>query len=99
MWQRYLQDAWHQGKRTVGHLWNQAVKFSGDLDRAFDVGKRVFGALQPALEDLGGAKVQDAAMRTIGHYETGRNRVLGGYNNVQATLSRLRRAAPELDLD
>jgi hypothetical protein len=99
MWHGALQDAWHQGKRTVGHMWNQAVKIAGDVDRAFTVGKRVFGALHPMLEDFGGSQVSRAVMQGVGHYEKGRNQILGYHNNVEATLSRLRRAAPELRLD
>ena len=79
-------------------MWNHAVKWAGDIDHAFHVSKRIFGALQPALEDLGGGNINKAVMSGIGRYEQGRNEVMGGYNNVQATLSRLRRAAPELDL-
>jgi hypothetical protein len=80
-------------------MWNHAVKFAGDLDHAFTVGKRVFGALHPMLEDLGGSQVSRAVMHGIGEYEKGRHQAMGYHNNVQATLSRLRRAAPEIDLD
>ena len=79
-------------------MWNHAVKWAGDIDHAFNVSKICFGALQPALEDLGGGNINRAVMQGIGRYEQGRNEVMGGYNNVQTTLSRLRRAAPELDL-
>ena len=95
---RQLRDAFHHGKRTIGHMWNHAVKFAGQLDSAFNVGKRIAGALQPAIQDLGGASVNRAIMGGIGRYEQGRNEVLGFNNKVEAQLSRLRRAAPEIDL-
>ena len=81
-------------------MWTHAVKWAGDIDHAFNVSKRIFGALQPALEDLGGGNINRAVMQGIGRYEQGRDEVMGGrgYNNVQTTLSRLRKAAPELDL-
>ena len=79
-------------------MWNHAVKWAGDIDHAFSIGKRIYGALQPALEDLGGGGINKAVMGGIGRYEQGRNEVMGGYNKVQAHLSRLKRAAPELDL-
>ena len=99
MWQRQFHDTWRQGKRTVGHMWNHAVKWAGQIDHAFGVGKRIFGALHPMLEDMGGSHVNRAVMQGIGHYERGRAEVLGHHNSVQAHLSRLRRAVPEIDLD
>ena len=99
MWQRQLHDAWHHGKRTVGHMWNHAVKWAGQLDHAMNVSKRVFGALHPMREDMGGSHVNRAAMQAFGHYERGRDDVMGHHNNVQAHLSRLRRAVPEIDVD
>ena len=94
-----MHDAFQHGKRTVGHMWTHAVKFAGQIDHAFGVGKRLYGALHPMIEDLGGGSVNRAVMQGLGHYERGRNEVLGANNNVQATLSRLRRAVPEIGLD
>ena len=96
MWQRQFQEAWHRGKQTVGNMWNHAVKFAGQIDQAMGVGKRVFGALQPAIQDMGGGGFNRMAMQGIQGYETGREEVMGHHNKVQATLSRLRRAAPEI---
>ncbi len=98
MWQRNLQDAWHHGKRAIGNAFNHAVKWAGQIDHAMGLGKRVFGALQPAIQDMGGSHVNRAVMQGIQGYEQGRNEILGHHNKVQAQLSHLRRAAPELDL-
>ena len=95
---RQLHDAWRHGKRTIGHMWNHAVEFAGQLDHAMGVGKRIYGALQPAIADMGGGEINRAVMGGIGRYEQGRDQVMGQHNQVQAHLSRLRRAAPELDL-
>jgi hypothetical protein len=95
---RQLHDAWRHGKRTIGHMWNHAVKFAGQLDHAMGVGKRIYGALQPAIQDMGGGDINRAVMQGIGHYERGRNDIMGHQNKVQAQLSHLRWAAPELDL-
>ena len=62
------------------------------------LGKRVFSALQPAIQDMGGSGVNRSIMQGISGYEQGREQVMGQHNQVQAHLSRLRRAAPELDL-
>ena len=98
MWHEQFREAWTQGKKTVGHMWNHAVKFAGQVDSAMGVGKRIFSALQPAIQDAGGSGFNRAVMQGISGYEQGRHQIIGHHNQVQATLSRLRRAAPELEL-
>ena len=95
---RQLCEAFHVGKRTIVNMWNHALKVAGQIDQAFSVGKRIYGAIQPAIQDLGGASVNRAIIRDIGRYEQGRNEVLGFNNKVEAQLSRLRKAVPEIDL-
>ena len=99
MWNRSFQEHFRQGKRTIGHMWNHAVKFAGQLDHAVGVGRRVFGALQPALQDMGASQVSRAAMQGFEAYGKGRENAMGLNNKVQSHLNRLRKAAPELDLD
>ena len=98
MWQRNLHDAWHHGKRAMGNAFHHAVKWAGQIDHFMGVGKRVFGALHPAIEGMGGSQTNRAVMQGIQGYEQGRNEVMGHHNQVQAHLSRLRREGPELDL-
>jgi hypothetical protein len=80
-------------------MWNHAVKFAGQLDHAVGVGKRVFGALHPMIEDLGGSNVNRAVMQGFGKFDDAKYDAIGLHNNVASQLHRLRRAAPELDLD
>ena len=98
MWQKQLHEAFHHGKRTIGNMFNHAVKWAGQIDHAMGLGKRVFSALQPAIQDMGGDNINKAIMGGIGRYEQGRNEVMGHHNQVQAHLSRLRRAVPQLDI-
>ena len=98
MWQRHLHDAWHHGKKTVGHMWNTATKWAGQIDHAMGVGKRVFGALDHRMiEDIGGSNLNRAMMQGFGKFDQVKHDVLGLHNNVDAQLRRLRRAAPEID--
>jgi hypothetical protein len=69
MWQRNLQGAWHHGKRAIGNAFNHAVKWAGQIDHAMGLGKRVFGALQPAIQDMGGSHVNQAILQGIKRYE------------------------------
>ena len=98
MWSRF-QEHFQQGKRTIGHMWSHAVKFASQLDHAVGVGRRVYGALQPALQDMGASQVSGAVMQGFKAYDKGRADTMGLHNNVQSHLNRLRKAAPELDLD
>ena len=99
MLQKYLQDAYRTGKKTIGNMWNHAVKFAGNLDHTMNVGKRLFAAFDPLLQDLGAGGASQAIVQGFGQYERGRDEVIGANNRVQAQLSRLRRAVPEIDLD
>ena len=95
---KQLREAFHHCKRTIGNMFDHAVKWAAQIDQAFNVGKRIYGALQPAIQDLGGADVNRGIMGGIGRYEQGRNEIMGYNNKVQAQLSRLRKAVPEIDL-
>ena len=79
-------------------MWNHAVKWAGQIDHAMNVSKRVFGALHPMIEDMGGGNVNRAVMGGLGRYEQGRDQVIGHHNKIQAQLSHLRRAVPEIEL-
>ncbi len=79
-------------------MWNHSVKWAGQLDHAMGVGKRVFGALHPMIEDLGGSGMNRALMQGFGKFNQARYDVLGMHNNMEAQLHRLRRAAPEIGL-
>ncbi len=71
---------------------------AGQIDHAMNVSKRVFGALHPMIEDLGRSYVNGAMMQGFGKFDQAGHDVLGMHNNVEAQLSRLRRAAPEIGL-
>ena len=80
-------------------MWNHAVKFAGDLDYTMNVGKRLFAAFDPLLQDIGAGGASRAIVQGFGQYEGARNEAIGMNNKVQAQLSRLRRSVPELELD
>ena len=79
-------------------MWNHAVKFAGKLDHAMNVGKRIYGAIQPAIQDMGGSDINKSIMSGISRYDQGRSDIMGHHNQIQSHLSELKRATPELDL-
>ena len=99
MYKRQIQQAWRTGKRFVQTGWHNAVKIAGSLDRGMGIAKRLFSALSPAIEDLGGSQVNRAAMGAFQQYDDGRAQAMNLNNNVQTQLSRVRRAVPEINLD
>ena len=99
MYKQKLQQAYSTGKRWVQTGWTSAVKFAGHFDRHVGIAKRLFGALSPAIEDLGGGAVNRGIVGAFRDYDDGRAEAIRGYNNVQTQLSRVRRAVPEIDLD
>ena len=48
--------------------------------------------------DLGGSSLHSGIMKGVGAYEQGRDRVMGGYNKVEALQSRIRKAVPEIEM-
>ena len=95
---RQIRDALAHGKRSIGRVWNHAVEFAGHVDNAMAIGKRVFGALHPMIQNYGGSSVNKAIMSGIQSYDSSRHEVMGHHNNVQAMLGRLRKVAPEIDI-
>ena len=99
MYKQHFQNAFEKGKRTLGHIWNTATKFAGDIDYSMKVGKRLFAALDPLLQDFGATQTSRAIVQGFGAFERGRDEVIGLDNKVQGTLNRLRRNVPELEID
>ena len=72
MFYNNLHQAFHHGKKTLGDLYNGAIKYAGQLDHAFNVGKRLYGAIHPLL----GAKANNAIMSGIKQIDEGLHDVL-----------------------
>ena len=91
-----LHNHWKNAKRIIGDGWHSGVKILGQIDRGMNVGRRLAGALSPAIQAMGGnMKALEAG---FGQYDQTRGQVVSGINNVQTMHSRLKRAVPEIDL-
>ena len=98
MWQKHFQSALHHGKRTVGAMWNHAVKIAGDIDKGFGVAKRLYGALHPMIEDIGGKHVNKAIMGGFQKFDQAKADTMSGYNMVESLQNRIRKNIPEIAL-
>ena len=91
-----LHSHWKNAKRIIGDGWHAGLKIAGQIDRGMNVGRRMVGALSPAIQAMGGnMKALDDG---FAKYDQSRNQVVSGINNVQTMHSRLKRAVVEIDL-
>ena len=91
-----LHSHFQNAKRIIGDSWHSGVKILGQIDRGMNVGRRLVGALSPAIQAMGGN--MKALESGFSQYDQTRGQVVSGINNVQTMHSRLKRALPEIDL-
>ena len=91
-----LHSHFQNAKRIIGDGWHSGVKILGQIDRGMNVGRRLVGALSPAIQAMGGnMKALDDG---FAKYDQTRGQVVSGINNVQTLHRRIQKAAPEIDL-
>ena len=95
---RSLSSHWRNAKRVVGDGWNGAVKLAGQFDQGMRVGRRLFGALQPALDQFAGNHASKSIMDGFKAYDSTKSDVMHGYNQVEQMRNRIKRQVPELNL-
>ena len=98
MFSQAIHHHWRNAKRVIGDGWNGAVKLAGQFDQGMRVSRRLFGALQPALDQYAGTGHMNTVMEGFKKYDQTRSDVMQGYNNVEHHYNRIRRAVPELNL-
>ena len=91
-----LHSHFQNAKRIIGDGWHSGVKILGQIDRGMNVGRRLVGALSPAIQAMGGnMKALDDG---FAKYDQTRGQVVSGINNVQTLHRRIQKAAPEIDI-
>ena len=98
MFSQAIHHHWRNAKRVIGDGWNGAVKLAGQFDQGMRMSRRLFGALQPALDQYAGPGHSKIAMEGFKKYDETRSDVMQGYSNVEHHYNRIRRAVPELNL-
>ena len=98
MFSQAIHHHWRNAKRVIGDGWNGAVTLAGQFDQGMRVSRRLFGALQPALDQYAGTGHTNTVMEGFKKYDQTRSDVMQGYNNVEHHYNRIRRAVPELNL-
>ena len=82
----------------IGDSWHGAVKLAGQIDRGMNVGRRLMGALSPAIDALGGGGHMKALDDGFSKYDATRGQVVEGINNVQRLHKKIQTAVTEIDL-
>ena len=95
---RSFSSHWRNAKRVIGDGWNGAVKLAGQFDQGMRVGRKLFGALQPALDQFAAPEHQKTIMAGFKQYDSTRSDIMNGYNQVEQAHNRIKRQVPELDL-
>ena len=72
-----LHSHWRNAKRIIGDGWHSGVKILGQIDRGMSVGRRLVGALSPAINAMGGGHMK-ALEAGFTQYDQSRNRVWYG---------------------
>ena len=93
-----LHSHWQNAKRVIGDSWHGAVKLAGQIDRGVNVGRCLMGALSPAIDHLGGGGHMKALEGGFAQYDSARDQVVQGINNVNTLHRRIQKAVPEIDL-
>jgi hypothetical protein len=92
-----LHSHWRNAKRIIGDGWHAGLKIAGQIDRGMNVGRRLVGALSPAINAMGGGHMK-ALEAGFSQYDQSRNHVVQGINNVNTLHRRIQKAVPEIDL-
>ena len=59
MWHKQLKQKWNRAKSFIHHNYSRLGKMAGEFNRAADIGRRLFSAAMPAIEDYGGERGRD----------------------------------------
>ena len=95
---RSLHSHWQTAKRVIGDGWHGAVKLAGQFDQGMRVTRRLFGALQPALDQVAGGAGSTHMMNAFKAYDSTKSDIMSGYNQVEQMRNRIKRQVPEMEL-
>lgn len=74
------------------------MKLAGQFDQGMRVTRRLFGALQPALDQVAGGAGSTHMMNAFKAYDSTKSDIMQGYNQVEQMRNRIKRQVPEMEL-
>ena len=94
MWHKQLQSSWRNTKSFVHQGYNRLSGWAGEVERAAGIGRNIFSALRPILEEFGQQGAIDQGMKAIKGYDTLRGNVV----EADSTARRLGRGLAEAEI-
>ena len=89
-----IADGWQNAKSFMGHAW-RSKHVLGTIDRYADVATRILGAA--AASGLSG-RALESGVSAVDSYSKIRDKAMRASRDVEWTVDRFRKAAPELNL-
>ena len=87
MFGKFKQDSirrsFHIFKKHLTHGYNQSKHILGQKDSGIGMAKRIYGVSAPTIEQLGGGQINQHAIKTLGDYETIRNKVIDEHEGAR----------------
>ena len=93
MWHKQLDKHWRATKSFINQGYNRLSGFAAEMDKRVNVGRNIYRALAPILQEFGQTKALDQGMKAIQGYDAFRGNVV----EADSTARRLARgvdAAP-----
>ena len=90
-----ISDGWQKVKSFAGHAWHSGKQVLGTVDRYANLATRLLGAA--AQSGLSG-RALESGIQAVDSYSRIRDKAMNVGREVEGTVNRFRRAAPELKL-
>ena len=94
MWHKRLGAHWKATKSFVHQGYRRLSGFAGEVERAAGIGRNIFSALKPILEEFGQQGAIDQGMTAIRGYDALRGNVV----EADSTARRLGRGLAEAEI-
>jgi len=95
---RQAQQVWGNVKSFLGRAYVEGRKWAGTIDGYANLARRVLGAATPMLNEMGAGNAITAGVRGLSQYDQVRHQVMDTDERARGHLSRISRAAPELNI-
>ena len=90
-----IADNWEKAKSFMGHAWHSGKQVLGTVDRYANLATRLLGAA--AASGLSG-RALESGIQAVDSYSRIRDKAMNVGREVEGTVNRFKRAAPELNL-
>ncbi len=95
---RQAHQTWRNVKSFLGKAYVEGRKWAGTIDGYANLARRVLGASSDLLSALGAGRALEAGVKGLSQYDHVRKQVMDVDEGARGHLSRIGRAAPELNI-